>query len=123
MKRTMVGANCSISAESPAETTSPKILRLVLLAILAVTTSPALHAQATGSFSGNVHDKSGSAVPGATVVATSQATGLARDGKTDISGHYLIPLLPVGLYTVRVDVAGFQSAKNVDLNLDVNQAR
>jgi len=81
------------------------------------------HAQATGSFSGNVLDKSGAGVPGATVVATSQGTGLARGSKTDNSGHYLIPLLPVGIYTVRIDAAGFQSAESRDLHLQVDEAR
>jgi hypothetical protein len=82
-----------------------------------------MHGQATGSFSGNVVDKAGGAVPGASVVATSQATGLARDTRTDSAGHYLLPLIPVGIYTVHVDAAGFQSAESRDLNLLTNEAR
>ncbi|MGB8258760.1 MAG: carboxypeptidase-like regulatory domain-containing protein [Terracidiphilus sp.] len=85
--------------------------------------SPAIYGQAIGSFSGNVLDKSGSAIPGAVVTATSQGTGLTRDGKTDSVGHYLIPLLPVGTYTVRVDAAGFQSAMSKDLKLQIDEAR
>ena len=85
--------------------------------------SPVIRAQATGSFSGNVLDKSGSAVPGVTVIATSQGTGLARNVKTDNSGHYLLPLLPVGTYTVHVDASGFQSAESRDLHLQVDEAR
>ena len=82
-----------------------------------------MQGQVTGSFSGNVADKSGAAVPGASVTATAQATGLARESKTDTAGHYLIPLLPVGNYTVRVDATGFQSAESKDLPLQVDQAR
>lgn len=82
-----------------------------------------MHGQATGSFSGNVLDKSGAAVPGATVTATSQATGLGRDVKTDNAGHYLIPLLPVGTFTVRVDASGFRSAESKDLHLQVDESR
>jgi Carboxypeptidase regulatory-like domain len=84
---------------------------------------PAVHGQATGSFSGNVLDKSGAAIPGAAVAATSQGTGLVRGGKTDNSGHFLIPLLPVGTYTVRVDATGFQSAETRDLHLQIDEAR
>jgi hypothetical protein len=73
--------------------------------------SPAIHGQATGSFSGNVIDKSGSAIPGATVTVTSQATGLVVTVKTDDAGHYLVPLLPVGVYTVRVDATNFKAPK------------
>jgi hypothetical protein len=91
--------------------------------ILAIPLSPAARGQATGSFSGNVVDKSGSAIPTASVAVTSQATGLQRDAKTDSAGHYLIPLLPVGTYNVRVDASGFQSAESTDLRLQVDEAR
>jgi hypothetical protein len=91
--------------------------------VLALLAAPSLHAQATGSFSGTVLDKSGSAIPGATVTATSEATGLARDVKTDPAGHYLLPLLPVDTYTIRVDAGSFQSAESKDLHLQVDEAR
>ncbi len=124
MKRTMADAQYPRPVEAFAETKNHKILLAVVLCILALTISPAaMLGQATGSFSGNVLDKSGSAIPGATVVATSAGTGLTRDGKTDNAGHYLIPLLPVGSYTVRVDVGGFQSAESKDLHLQIDEAR
>jgi hypothetical protein len=123
MKRTMVGTKRPRSVEGSTDTKSHKILLLVVVCVLALMISPAMQAQATGSFSGNVLDKSGSAVPGATVSATSQGTGLIRDGKTDNAGHYLIPLLPVGTYTVRVDMSGFQSAESKDLYLQIDEAR
>ena len=85
--------------------------------------SPAMYGQATGSFSGNVTDKSGSGIAGATVIATSQGTGLTRDTKTDSAGHYLLPLLPVAIYTVHVDATGFQSAESLNLRLQVDEAR
>jgi hypothetical protein len=82
-----------------------------------------MYGQATGSFSGTVADNAGLNIAGATVTATAQATGLVRTGKTDDAGHYLIPLLPVGMYTVRVDSTGFQSTESKDLNLQVNESR
>ena len=111
------------AADSPRSTASTLALKtsLLLLAI-AFAVCPSLYGQATGSFSGTVTDKSGSNIPGATLTATSQATGLARTGKTDESGHYVIPLVPVGTYTVRVDSSGFQSSETKGLTLDVNQA-
>ena len=128
MRRTMVGTNCTRSVKGPADTNFLPMLRFPMLRFLlacalALILSPALHGQATGSFSGNVLDKSGSAIPGATVTATSQGTGLARNTQTDPAGHYLIPLLPVGTYTVRVDAPGFQSAESKDLRLQVDEAR
>ena len=123
MKRTMVCTNCSRSAEASADTKFHKILRLLVACVLALTISPAMHGQATGSFSGNVLDKSGSGIAGATVIATSQGTGLTRDTKTDSAGHYLLPLLPVGIYTVHVDATGFQSVESKDLKLQTEEAR
>ncbi len=82
-----------------------------------------LHGQATGSFSGNVTDKSGSGIPGAAVTVTSQQTGQIRAVKADDAGHYLVPLLPVGVYTVHVNATGFQSAETVNLQLQVDEAR
>jgi hypothetical protein len=79
--------------------------------------------QATGSFSGTVTDKSGSVISGASVTATSQGTGVARASKTDEAGHYLIPLLPVAIYTLRVEFQGFQSVERKDVRLQVDEQR
>ena len=81
------------------------------------------YGQAAGSFSGNVLDKSGSNIAGATVTVTSQETGQVRTVKADTAGHYLVPLLPVGTYTVRVDSTGFQSTEIKDLRLQIQEAR
>src|ERR1700728_2159999 len=122
MKHTIVDTKCPISVED-ANTRSHKLLLSIVVCIVTLMISPAMRGQATGSFSGNVSDKSGSGIAGATVIATSQTTGLTRDTKTDGAGHYLIPLLPVGIYTVHVDATGFQSAESKDLHLQVEEAR
>jgi len=109
------------------EDLASRLVRSVFFPIIVIASvaaiCPLMHGQATGSFSGAVADKSGASIPGATVTATSQTTGLARATKSDDVGHYSIPLLPVGTYTVRVDSTGFQSSESKDLNLDVDQAR
>ncbi|MGA2340096.1 MAG: carboxypeptidase-like regulatory domain-containing protein, partial [Terracidiphilus sp.] len=106
-----------------ARTKPSKSLLLVVLCVLAISFAPSLRGQATGSFSGNVDDKSGGAIPAANVAVTSPATGLERDTKTDSAGHYLLPLLPVGTYDLKVDAPGFQSAESKDLRLQVDEAR
>ncbi|HUL17596.1 MAG TPA: carboxypeptidase-like regulatory domain-containing protein [Terriglobales bacterium] len=79
--------------------------------------------QATGSFLGTVTDKTGAAVAGATVTATSQSTGVARSTVTDETGHYTINLLPVSVYTIRVEFKGFQTAETKDVKLQVDEQR
>src|ERR1700691_4048476 len=82
---------------------------------------PLLFSQATGSFSGTVSDNAGAVVSGATVRATSQGTGVSREAKTDDSGHYLIPLLPVAFYTIRVEAQGFGAAEQKDVRLQIDE--
>ncbi len=84
---------------------------------------PLLFGQANGSLSGTVADKTGSVIAGATVRVTSQGTGLTREAKTDDSGHYLVPLLPVGIYTIHVESQGFQTTEQKDIRLQVDEQR
>jgi Carboxypeptidase regulatory-like domain len=79
--------------------------------------------QATGSFLGTVTDQSGSAVAGALVTVTSQGTGAARSVVTDETGHYIVNLLPVSIYTIRVDFKGFQPVETKDVKLQVDEQR
>src|SRR3984885_2903307 len=123
MRRIIRNGQCPNFIEGLTNMISLRTSFFVVAFALAFAICPALHAQATGSFSGNVRDKSGGAISGATVTVTAQSTGLTREAKTDSAGHYLIPLLPVGLYTVRVDFTGFQSTESKDLNLQVDEAR
>ena len=87
-----------------------KALLLVFCCFILSTISPLLYGQATGSFAGTVEDKTGSVIAGATVRVTSQGTAQTREAKTDDTGHYLIPLVPIGTYTVHVESQGFQTS-------------
>jgi Carboxypeptidase regulatory-like domain len=100
-----------------------RALLVVVFCSLVFLACPLLYGQATGSFSGTVSDKAGAVVSGATVKATSQGTGLTRESKTDDSGHYLIPLLPVAFYTIRVESQGFQTTEQKDIRLQVDEQR
>ena len=83
--------------------------------------SPLLYGQATGSFSGTISDNAGAVISGASVRITSEGTGLTRETKTDDSGHYLIPLLPVSFYTIQVQAPGFGSVEQKQIRLQVDE--
>jgi Carboxypeptidase regulatory-like domain len=100
-----------------------RILSSSIVCALALSISPFLYGQATGSLSGTVLDKSGASIFGATVTATSQATNLSRNSQTDDVGHYVIPLLSVGMYPLRVAFEGFRTAERKDVGLQIDQAR
>jgi len=98
-------------------------LRVGLFCVVALTVCPLLYSQANGTFSGTVSDKTGSVIAGAKVTITSQGTGIAREATTDGSGHYLVPLLQVGFYAIRVQSQGFQPAEQKDLRLQIDEHR
>ncbi len=102
--------------------TTRKML-LMLFCTLVFPICPLLYGQATGSFSGTVSDKTGSVISGANVRATVQGTGITRESRTDETGHYLMPLLPIGDYTIRVDSQGFGPVEQRDVRLQVDEHR
>src|SRR3954468_11450071 len=75
----------------------------------------------TGSIEGTVVDTSGAVIPGVTVSVTHDATGVARDVVSDAQGLFRAPLLPVGTYTVKAALQGFQAFEARDLTLTIGQ--
>jgi hypothetical protein len=99
------------------------ILFVVVAFFAALCIAPLSYGQAIGSFSGTVTDSTGSAITGAGVKVTAQATGVVRETKTDETGHFTVNYLPIGMYTVRVEFQGFQAAETKDLKLQVDESR
>lgn len=67
-----------------------------------------------GNISGTVLDESGGALPGATVTLTSQERGYSRTATTDAGGTYLFPVLPLGKYTILIELPGFEKKTITD---------
>lgn len=76
---------------------------------------------ATGQITGTIRDATGAVVINASVIVTSQLTGLSRTTTSNESGGYAFPLLPVSVYTVKVDLKGFRAATRSDIQLNVDQ--
>ena len=70
--------------------------------------------------SGEVTDNSGLVIPGAEVRATNNATGVEEMVLTGAAGTYELTLEP-GVYTITVDVPGFETGIANDVNLIVGQ--
>jgi hypothetical protein len=102
---------------------SKKVLWAAMAYAVVLCVPSLVYGQARGSFSGTVTDKTGSVIAGATVKATSEGTGVSRESKTDDAGHYLIPLLPVANYTLRVEFQGFQAVESRGVRLQVDEQR
>jgi hypothetical protein len=77
---------------------------------------------ATGKITGVVTDPSGAVVSNASVTVTNLATNVSKETKTDSSGFYQAPLLPIGKYKVTATAAGFEKVEMVSQgNLEINQ--
>ncbi len=71
--------------------------------------------------SGTVTDPSGGIIAGATVTATSLATGQSRTTTTDASGAYKFSLLPPGNYGVKFSASGFKTAEVPSITVDITE--
>ena len=93
--------------------------RIVLLSCLTALVLPdSLRAQANfGRISGSVTDSSGAVVPGIEIKVIDQATAVLRTVTTNQSGLYVVTNLQVGVYTIKVEIPGFQFAARTGLSL------
>jgi hypothetical protein len=64
-----------------------------------------------GSIVGRVADPSGAVLPGVTVTATNDATGVSRTTTSSGTGDFSIPDLQLGVYTVEAVLQGFRNSK------------
>jgi hypothetical protein len=97
---------------------------LLLLAAALAAAGPLL-AQAqigAGDLTGSVVDAQGNLIRTAQVTATAPERGISRSAQTNDSGEYRIPLLPPGVYTVRVEAAGFTTRVITGATVLVGQA-
>jgi Carboxypeptidase regulatory-like domain len=76
----------------------------------------------SGSISGRVTDPSGAVIPKAQVTAIDTGTGVQHITRTDASGFYSLPDLPIGTYEVVVRHQGFKSFRVTRLVINANTA-
>jgi hypothetical protein len=95
---------------------------MVLVAFVGTIPSQAWAQNAAGRIIGNVTDATGASVPDAEVTVTNDATQASQHVVTDQSGHYQVPLLPVGTYTVTIEKEGFEKQVFDDQALQINQS-
>jgi carboxypeptidase family protein/TonB-dependent receptor-like protein len=96
-----------------------------ILALVVVLPHAAFGQTGTGRISGIVKDTSGGVVPGVTILAIHEETGVSQQTVTTEAGLFVFASLPVGPYTLRAELSGFRPlsrAKNLltvgtDLNV------
>jgi len=93
---------------------------ILLLALLALTAAAGFAQTSTSRITGTVTDPSGAVVPGASVTAINEATGVTYTQVTSEGGLFSFPSVPLGLYTVKVELTGFKTAENKGNVLEIN---
>ncbi|MEZ5364102.1 MAG: carboxypeptidase regulatory-like domain-containing protein [Bryobacterales bacterium] len=97
-------------------------IRLGILSTLVLACIASVSAQVnTGSIGGSVLDPGGAAVPGATVLATSTASGQTFEARSSEAGLYVFPSLPTGVYEISVEQPGFKKLTQSNLEVRVAQ--
>jgi Carboxypeptidase regulatory-like domain len=79
--------------------------------LLSATSSYAQATISTGSIQGTVLDPRGATVPTATINVTSKATGAVQTVPVTSSGDFNLAGLTPGIYTMRVEAAGFKTVE------------
>jgi outer membrane receptor protein involved in Fe transport len=81
--------------------------RLVLVATLLLAAASARAQVTTADIVGRVTDSTGAVLPGVTVTIENLATHDVRTTPTNETGDYIFNLLPIGAYSVKVELPGF----------------
>lgn len=90
---------------------------LLFLFLLAV---PARAQENSGSISGTVRDAASAVVPDAVVTATAVATGQTYKTQAGVHGTFLLPVLPIGAYELRVEAPGFRAYRRSGIELHLS---
>jgi hypothetical protein len=94
---------------------------LILSAMLLIVGSMLAQVAPTGTISGIVKEPTGAVLPNAHVTVLNVDSNLSRTALTNQDGAYRFPALPVGHYTLKVEMANFKTSTQAGLQLDVAQ--
>jgi len=98
------------------------VRRSVLAVVIVYITAALATAQEfRATVKGQVTDPSKAAVPGATVEVVNQDTNETASAVSNAEGNYALPFLRPGLYTLTVELSGFQKYVRKDMRLEVSQ--
>ncbi len=95
------------------------LLCSVLLAGVLLADRSAFAQNAT--IAGTIRDQSGAVLPGVTITAKNDETGLTRTGVADATGQYHVRALPPGTYTITVELPGFTTEERKGIQLIIEQ--
>src|SRR5262245_57843343 len=96
-------------------------LALALVAFLGLGIQSGFSQSGRASIAGTVTEQTGAVVPDAKIVVTDTVTGQAREVVSTESGTYVVPLLPVGNFSVTCSHPGFKSETRTGVKLTADE--
>ncbi len=98
-----------------------KKVLLVSACVALAAVFPVVAQDISGAIGGSILDPSGAAVPAAKVTITNtDRNQVVRTVKTNASGTYFAPQIPVGIYSLKVEASGFKTEEQDRIVLNVN---
>ena len=88
----------------------------------AAATGTAQISQVNGTIAGSIVDPSGGRVSNAAIQVTNMATGFERNARSNESGQYEVPLLPIGTYKILVTAPGFSRYEQTGITVRLDNA-
>jgi outer membrane receptor protein involved in Fe transport len=73
----------------------------------------------SGRITGTITDQAGAVIRNAAVSVISEGTGAQRRATTDENGFYVVPELPAGFYTLKIESGSFAPATKTRIKVDV----
>ncbi|HTQ80096.1 MAG TPA: carboxypeptidase-like regulatory domain-containing protein, partial [Thermoanaerobaculia bacterium] len=110
-------------ADRPAGRLLAALALLVALGLAALPSMVSAQSASGSALAGKVVDNKGEPLPGVTVNATEKETGFNRTTVTASDGTFRLPTIPVGIYHVTAELAGFATVNVESVKLTVATER
>jgi hypothetical protein len=98
-----------------------KRLYIALLMMCVLLSGTVLGQRTTATLYGVVQDPGGGVVPGATVELTNEETNLVFTVVSNDVGEFTASFIPIGRYTLKIELTGFKTHLRTGLQLTANQ--
>ncbi|GLH71671.1 cell envelope biogenesis protein OmpA [Geothrix limicola] len=98
-----------------------RLATLTLTALACTMVASAQTSSTSGAVRGQIKDKGGKSVAGASVLLRNRETGFTRTAVSDVQGEYHIGLLPVGNYELTVTASGMRALKDTSVQVSLGQ--
>ena len=96
-------------------------LALALVAFLGFGLQSGFGQSGRASIAGTVTEQTGAVVPDAKIVVTDAVTGQSREVVTAENGTYVVPLLPVGTFSVACSRPGFKTETRIGVKITADE--